>query len=216
MSGFRTAQANFCRGELGPQLYGRFDVDAWGTALRRARNVIVLKYGGLSKRPGTQLVAEVLDASQPVRLVPFQFSLDQTYALEMGQGYLSPCAMGGRLLEEELAITAISNEEQALVAMDWHGLAVGDLLYVTGCEGEIGALLNGRAWPVRAVVDANHLRIAADTRGLAPFTACAGGSTRTAPPVVAPAPSVPPVTAAPTPPVIYYGGSGRFGRGELN
>jgi hypothetical protein len=86
MSGFRTAQANFCRGELGPQLYGRFDVDAWGTALRRARNVIVLKYGGLSKRPGTQLVAEVLDASQPVRLVPFQFSLDQTYALEMGQG----------------------------------------------------------------------------------------------------------------------------------
>ncbi|GMM61678.1 hypothetical protein [Novosphingobium pituita] len=216
MSGFRTAQANFCRGELGPQLYGRFDVDAWGTALRRARNVIVLKYGGLSKRPGTQLVAEVLDASQPVRLVPFQFSLDQTYALEMGQGYLSPCAMGGRLLEEELAITAISNEEQALVAMDWHGLAVGDLLYVTGCEGEIGALLNGRAWPVRAVVDANHLRIAADTRDLAPFTACAGGSTRTAPPVAAPPPSVPPVTAAPTPPVIYYGGSGRFGRGELN
>lgn len=216
MSGFRTAQANFCRGELGPQLYGRFDVDAWGTALRRARNVIVLKYGGLSKRPGTQLVAEVLDPSQPVRLVPFQFSLDQTYALEMGQGYLSPCAMGGRLLEEELAITAISNEEQALVAMDWHGLAQGDLLYVTGCEGEIGALLNGRAWTVSAVVDASHLRIAADTRDLAPFTACAGGVTRSAPPVAAPAPVVPPVTPAPAPPVVYYGGSGRFGRGELN
>jgi hypothetical protein len=123
--------------------------------------------------------------------------------------------MGGRLLEEELAITAISNEEQALVTMDWHGLAVGDLLYVTGCEGEIGALLNGgpgrcARWSMPAICASPPIRAALPLHGLR------GGSTRTAPPVVAPAPSVPPVTPAPTPPVIYYGGSGRFGRGELN
>ncbi|WP_333835860.1 hypothetical protein [Novosphingobium sp.] len=211
MTGVRVAQANFCRGELGPQLHGRFDVDAWGTALRRARNVIVLKYGGVTKRPGTELVAEVLDPSQPVRLVPFQFSLDQTYALEMGQGYLSPCAMGGRILENELAISAISNAVEAEVAVAWHGFAVGDLFYVTGCEGAMGALLNGRAWPVTAVIDDGHFRIAADTSAVAPFSGCSGGITRSAPPVPPPAPVVPPVTPPPDPPAIYFGGAGQFG-----
>jgi hypothetical protein len=211
MNGTRTAQANFCRGELGPQLYGRFDVDAWGTALRKARNVIVLKYGGIAKRPGTELVAEVLDPTQPVRLVPFQFSLSQTYALEMGQGYMSPCANGGRILEEELAITAISNEAQALVEVAFHGFAVGDRFYVTGCAGAMGTLLNGRAWTVTAVPDAGHFRIDADTRAVAAFSGCTGGTTRSAPPVAPTAPVVPPVNPAPIRPAIYYGGAGQFG-----
>lgn len=100
---FRAAQPNFSRGELSPDLHGRFDADMYGSAVKKARNVLILKYGGLTKRPGMQLVAEVIDQTQPTRLVPFQFSLTQTYALEMGQGYMSPCAFGGRLLEEELA-----------------------------------------------------------------------------------------------------------------
>ncbi|WP_179505733.1 MULTISPECIES: hypothetical protein [unclassified Sphingomonas] len=211
MIGGRTAQANFCRGELGPQLYGRFDVDAWGTALRKARNVIVLKYGGVTKRPGTEMVAEVLDPTQPVRLVPFQFSLSQTYALEMGQGYMSPCAGGGRILEEELAITAISNAAQAVVEVAYHGFAVGDRFYIAGCAGEMGSLLNGRAWTVAAVIDDSHFRIDADTSGVATFAGCSGGTTRSAPPVAPAAPVVPPVTPAPTRPAIYFGGSGQFG-----
>lgn len=213
MTAFRSAQANFCRGELGPQLYGRFDVDAWGTALRRARNVIVLKYGGLTKRPGTQLVAEVLDASAPVRLVPFQFSLDQTYALELGQGYMSPCAMGGRILEDELAITAISNESEALVEVAYHGLAVGDRFYIVGCEGEIGTLLNGRTWTVTAVVDEHHFRLDADTTALAAFSGCTGGTTRTLAPTIATPVAVTEVVSQTSRPSTFYGGGGSFGKG---
>ena len=63
MTNFRAAQTNFSRGEIAPHLYGRFDVEAWNSAVRKARNVMVLKYGGLTKRPGTQLVGEVLDPS---------------------------------------------------------------------------------------------------------------------------------------------------------
>ena len=54
---FRAGQPNFSRGEIGPELRGRFDVDAYSAGLEAARNVIVLKYGGLTKRPGTRLVA---------------------------------------------------------------------------------------------------------------------------------------------------------------
>jgi len=95
---FRTAQANFSRGELAPQLYGRFDVDAYQAALKQARNVVVLKYGGVAKRPGTELVAQVIDATHENRLIAFQFSLTQAYVLEFGHNYMSPLANGGRVL----------------------------------------------------------------------------------------------------------------------
>jgi hypothetical protein len=96
---FRVAQVNFSRGEIAPHLYGRFDVDAWQSGLKRARNVFVLKYGGVCKRPGTELVAEVIDASSDNRLMPFQFSLTQAYVLEWGNLYMAPIADGGRVLD---------------------------------------------------------------------------------------------------------------------
>jgi hypothetical protein len=202
----RIPQVNFSKGELGPQLYGRFDVDAWQSALRRARNVIVMKYGGVTKRPGTRLVGPVLDSSQPTRLVPFQFSMTQTYALELGQAYMAPCALGGRILETEQAVSAISNALQAQVTIAWHGFAAGDLIYFSGVAGGMGALLNYRTWTVVAVVDANTVTINADTSGCAPFAGCTGGSANAAPPVVVAPPPVP--APAPVPPVlpVFYGG----------
>lgn len=213
MSNFRSAQPNFSKGVLAPHLHGRFDVDAYQSAVRRGVNVMVLKYGGLDKRPGTHLVAEVLDYSEPNRLLPFQFSLTQTYALEMGQGYMSPCALGGRLLETELAITAVSNAVNARITAAFHGYTAGNSVYLTGIAGELGALLNGRTWKVVAVIDAANFTIDADTTGLATFTAAEGGETRTAAPDPdPPAPVVPEPVPDPTPPIIAPGGGSGWGR----
>lgn len=205
---FRAVQPNFSRGELAPQLYGRFDVDAWQSAVRRARNVVVLKYGGLTKRPGTRLVAEVLDASTPNRLIPFQFSLTQTYALEMGQGYMAPCALGGRLVEEELAVAHVSNAAQAVVEAAYHGYSVGNFVYLDGIDGEIGNLLNGRAWLVTAVGDADHFTIDANTTGLEAFTTAEGGITRVGAPAPDPTPPTVPDPVEPELPPDIYGGAG--------
>jgi hypothetical protein len=166
----RLTQANFSHGELGPQLYGRFDVDAYSAALKSAQNVFVLKYGGICKRPGMMLVAEVLDASAGNRLIPFQFSLSQGYALEMGNLYVSPCTAGGRVLEGALAITGITAAAQAQMAVAAHGYAVGDKVYIASVAGDLGHLLNGRFWPVVAVPDANHVAIGANTAAVAAFT----------------------------------------------
>lgn len=207
MTNFRSAQTNFSRGEIAPHLYGRFDVDAWSSAVRKARNVMVLKYGGLTKRPGTQLVSEVLDRTGDNRLLPFQFSLTQTYALEMGQGYMSPLAMGGRIIEEELKITAISNAEQAQITAALHGYGPGDRIYLSGIAGGLGAVLNGRVWRVMTVTDVNNLTIDADTRGVAMFAGAEGGITRTVPPTPPPpSPEVPPPAPQPTPPVVVRPG----------
>jgi hypothetical protein len=204
----RVPQTNFAKGEIAPELYARFDVAAYASAAKRARNVRVMKYGGLTKRMGTRLVAEVADASQPVRLLPFQFSLEQTYALEMGQGYMRAAANGGMVLEEDLAITGITSASQAVVASAYHGFAVGDQVYLTGGLGEMGELLNHRFWKVVSVPDAGHYTINADTRAVA-FSGWEGGITRTAPPdPPEPDPVVPPPVTPPLPPVVGGGGSG--------
>lgn len=211
MTNFRSAQTNFSRGEIAPHLYGRFDVEAWSSAVRKARNVMILKYGGLTKRPGTQLVGEVLDRSGGNRLLPFQFSLTQTYALEMGQAYMSPMASGGRIVEDELAITDITQAAQAQVTAALHGYSVGDVVYLDGIEGEMGDLLNGRVWTVQTAPGANTFTINANTSGLAPFTSAEGGITRTvAPDPDPPAPVVPPVVPPPTPPVIVRPGKSMY------
>lgn len=209
---FRQTQPNFSRGELGPQLYGRFDADVWQASVREARNVFVLKFGGLTKRPGTRLVGEVLDDSAPNRLIPFQFSTSQTYALEMGQGYMAPCAFGGRLLEDELQITAITNAIEAKITAEYHGYAEQDRVWLTGIEGELGEFLNNRNWRVVNVIDDNNFEIDADTSAQAAFTESTGGITRVAPP--APPPPPPPVptpTPEPTEPQVGGGGGGGFG-----
>lgn len=206
--GYRLAQASFSKGEIAPDLYGRFDVDAYQSSLRTARNVVVLKYGGVTKRPGTRLVAEVYDASEPVRLIPFKFSIEQAYALELGQGYMRVAAAGGLVLNEELAITGITNEAQARITAANHGYSVGQDVFLSGIEGDLGEELNFRFFPVVAIVDDDNFRIGVDTSAMPAFTGATGGITRTDPPAPDPVdPPVPePVEPPPPPPT---GGGGR-------
>jgi hypothetical protein len=202
----RIPQVNFSKGELAPQLYGRFDVDTWQAALRKARNVIVMKYGGVTKRPGTRLVGEVINSATPARLIPFQFSLTQTYVLEMGQGYMAPCVLGGRVLESEQPITAITNAANARLTIAFHGFATGDLVYLAGVADGMGALLNFRTWQVMSVPDPGTITINADTTGCPAFSGCAGGIANVAPPVVVTPPTVPPPAPTVTAPSVSYGG----------
>ena len=212
----RVGQPNFSKGEIAPELYGRFDVDFYSAGLKKARNVLVLKYGGLTKRPGTRLVAEVIDDSEPTRIIPFQFSLTQTYALELGQGYMAPCALGGRVLQEDLAITAITNATHAQITAAYHDYSVGDYVYLTGVAGTLGDFLNNRTWPVYSIVDTDNYTIDADTVGKGTFTTASGGITRTGtPPPPPPPPPVPPPVTPPDPPSIGGGGGGGFGGGEV-
>lgn len=203
---FSLPKVNFSKGEIGPQLYGRFDTDMWQAGLKEASNVIVMKYGGLEKRPGTRLVAEVLDDSEETRLIPFEFSIEQTYAIEFGQAYASPCALGGRVVEEEIAITNISAAANAQITALYHDYSAGDKVFLQGINGDMGDLLNGRYWTVVTDVDTDNFTINADTTGLT-FTGSTGGNTRIGAPTPPPAaPTVPTPTPDYDLPDIYPGG----------
>jgi len=214
---FRHGLNNFSKGEIGPQLYGRVDVAAYNAAVRLARNVVILKYGGLQRRMGTRVVYEIRepdagwsDPDSEARLFPFEFSIEQTYALLFTQASMRPLALGGAVLEEELEILGITSANGAVVTIDFHDYAVGDEWFASGIEGEIGDLLNGRVWLITEIVDADNFRINADTSGLAAFTGADGGITRVAEPdPPPPPPTVPPPYVPPPPPsIVPPGGRG--------
>lgn len=206
---YRIASVNFSKGELAPVLYGRVDVSAYSSAAKQARNVVVMPYGGLTRRMGLEFVGEVRDSTQVVRLISFQFSIDQGYALEFGQGTMRPVAYGGQVVEEELRVTGMTNGSPIVVTVPYHGFATGDDVYLSGILGMVQ--VNGRVFRV-TVIDANTFSLNnVSGVGYGVFAGAPDGTLRTSAPTPPdPAPVVPPVVAPPAPPVIVRpGGGGR-------
>lgn len=78
-------QPAFTSGVLGPALWGRVDLQKYDSALRQGINVIVHSHGGISNRPGTRFVCEVMDHDKRHRLVPFVREADDTAILIFGE-----------------------------------------------------------------------------------------------------------------------------------
>jgi hypothetical protein len=77
-------QVSFAGGEWSPSLYGRVDLAKYPTAVRQCKNFVVHPHGGVSNRGGTEFVCEVKDSTKTVRLLPFEFSVTQSYMLVFG------------------------------------------------------------------------------------------------------------------------------------
>lgn len=82
MTRFVDIQTNFSTGELDPLLRARIDLDAYKNSLETATNVLVQPQGGARRRPGLKYIAQLpSDAADGVRLVSFEFSVDDSYML---------------------------------------------------------------------------------------------------------------------------------------
>lgn len=79
---------NFNGGELSPLLDGRTDLKKYYSGCRTLKNFIVTPYGGVIRRPGLYYVGEVKDSSKQVRLIPFEYNIEQAYILEFGEEYI--------------------------------------------------------------------------------------------------------------------------------
>jgi hypothetical protein len=205
----RVPLVNFSKGVLSRRLLQRGDVDAYRAGMLRGDNVVVLKYGGFSIRPGWRYIDDCQGEGEV--LFPFSFSFEQTYALAMGQGYMQPLALGGFVLEDELAIAGATNADPVVLEVAYHGYEVGDRLFVPA--GSVAGMteLNGKVWEVTGVPDDDHIEIDADGTGWGVFTGSTGGVTNSAPPP--PPPPPPPVPPAPPPPPPPNTGGGGGGGG---
>ena len=82
MSRIIQIQNDFTAGELDPKLRARTDIQQYSSGLSTAQNVTIQPQGGAKRRDGTKFIA-ALDsgAANATRMVPFEFSIDDSYML---------------------------------------------------------------------------------------------------------------------------------------
>lgn len=88
MPNIRTYSRSFGGGEVTPEFFGQIADAKFQTGLAKCRNFIVLPHGPIANRPGTKFVKAVKTSAKRTRLIPFIFSSSQTFAVEVGEGYM--------------------------------------------------------------------------------------------------------------------------------
>jgi Ubiquitin-activating enzyme E1 FCCH domain len=141
-------QRSFSGGEIAPSLYARVDISKYATGVRTLRNMLTMRHGGATNRPGWQFIQEVKDSTKAIKLVPFVFNTDQTYVLEFGDQYMRVVKQGNQVLEATTTITAATAANPCELTITGHGYSTGDEIYVSGIVGAIGDYLNTRNFKV--------------------------------------------------------------------
>ncbi|HZS81066.1 MAG TPA: hypothetical protein VFA14_06545, partial [Herbaspirillum sp.] len=117
-------QPVFARGELSPRLFSRVDIDHYKMGLAECVNWLVMKQGGLRRRPGTEWISWGKYPHVKCRLVRFVFSTQQAYVLEWGSYYVRFFANGGIVAKNSRFNITFSGG----YLVDWpaHGLVFND------------------------------------------------------------------------------------------
>ncbi len=204
--------SNFSRGEFGPELYGRVDIPQYEAGAKDLKNFIVQRYGGAAFRTGLRFVAPIFgDTSVPRKLVPFQYSVEQSYALVLGEEDMTVAALGGMIVEEDLQIVSATNGAQIEIEVPFHAYTAGEWIYLTGNSGMDE--LNGRFVQVLAVIDANHVRLDINSTAFGALTGSTG-IVRSGAPTPPATPEPPPPAPAPPPEPPPTGGGSGGGDGD--
>lgn len=96
------AQQGFTTGEISPEVLARTELDKYQYALKQARNVYIRPYGAVYRRSGTVYHSACKYADKKAILVEFNCSVELSYMLEIGEGYIR-IHKNGEYLGVELA-----------------------------------------------------------------------------------------------------------------
>ena len=139
-------QTNFTAGEITPKLAGHINFDKYKNAVETLENMTVFPQGGVTRRGGTRFVCEVKDSSEITRLIPFEFSVTQSYVLEFGDRYIRFYKDNGQIVEADKTISAITKANPAVVTATSHGYSNGDHVWINNVVGMTE--VNGRRYTV--------------------------------------------------------------------
>lgn len=129
-------QDSLNRGEISPRLHARASLDLYKGALARCENFITLPHGGIRKRGATRFVGEIKDSSKRGRVIPFIFSKDQAYAIELGNLSIRIFAYGAPVTAAAQNITGITRASPGVVTYAGPDTyANGDKVILTGAVG---------------------------------------------------------------------------------
>ena len=111
MAKVTTAVSNFSGGELSPQALGRFDLAKYPNSLKKMENFLINQLGGALFRPATKYIAGARYTDKKCRLMPFQYSADQDYVMEMGDLYLRFFSNSGSAVSIETQVDYVSDAD---------------------------------------------------------------------------------------------------------
>ena len=169
------SQRSFSGGEITPALYGRVDQVKYGTGLKKCRNNIVLRHGGIANRPGTGFVCEVENSAEAVKLVKFVFNSSQTYPLLFGDLTMRVIKDGVLQRLASKAISAATAADPVVLTTATHSYATGDEVFITDVVGM--TQLNNRSFKVTVLTATTFSLQTKDGEDLdgSAFTAYASG-----------------------------------------
>lgn len=131
MSRTRTLLRSFAGGEISPLLFGRIDLRPYQTGLALCHNFVVMPQGPVRFRPGSRFLT--YGAANDARLIPFVYSDDQAYVVELtGNGKIRVHNLTGTLLADsaDVPVVSITNSNPATIVFGQGAFADGDDVYL--------------------------------------------------------------------------------------
>lgn len=117
------------RGEVTPLVHARGDTEHYQAGLAMARNVCVLRYGGVTRTPGTLYEGLTKNNAKKSRFIGFEFNRSQVYAVEAGDLYFRFWTPAGRIEVASVPVEVVT----PYLEVDLKYLRVrqsGDVLYI--------------------------------------------------------------------------------------
>ena len=135
MAKYVDIQTNFTSGEIDPLLRSRIDIKQYQNGASKLTNVFVQPQGGAKRRPGLKHIYEfptpiVESAAQNCALIPFEFSVDDSYMLLFYNGYMYP------FKDNELVgdINGAGNDGYNLLAVGWQSVPYDEMSWTQSAD----------------------------------------------------------------------------------
>lgn len=119
---------SFNAGELSPYMGSRSDVKKYQSGCKTLENFIILPYGGVIRRPGTQYLGPAKLGNRRCRLIGFNFSTTTRFVIEMGHQYMRFWSNGARVEISSVPVEVASpyTEDQL---RDVQFIQINDIMY---------------------------------------------------------------------------------------
>ena len=117
-------QPAFNAGEFSRRLHARLDFEKSSSGLEECQNLVPMPEGGLTRRPASRFVAEIKDSSVKGRLIPFEATADDHFALEFGDGAIRFFYHQGQLSVADTD-AAVSNGDFTSNITGWDDVSTG-------------------------------------------------------------------------------------------
>lgn len=143
---------NFAGGELSQSVSARSDIKVYANGCERIENFLPETVGPIKYRTGT-IFCNTTRRNAPARFIPFQFSDQQAYLIEVTAGWFRFYKDNGVIVDDvEGTVTKITASKPAIVTLTGHKLSDGNEVFINGITGSMKSL-NGKSYIVHNAND---------------------------------------------------------------